>query len=94
MGLSLDNRRRWLGIICMFGAVLMLLLGLTFFQNHMRPKVFIIYWLTCMLLTTMTMIIALLDLRAVRQRSRQEKSELARSVLGEFLDEDSDPKLK
>ena len=69
-------------------AAVMLLLGVTVLEGRLRPQGFIIYWLVCTVFTGLTMVVALIDLRAVRRRSRQEARELAQTVLGEFAPKD------
>jgi hypothetical protein len=62
----------------------MLALGMTVLKSQLQGEVFVYYWLSCTLFTGLTMIVALLDLRAVRRRSQQEETELVRTVLREF----------
>ncbi len=90
MGLSADARRRWTGGILLAASAVMLVAGLTVLRDRMSPRFFVVYWLTCLVLNALTMIVALLDLRAVRRRSQRERQELARTVLSEFIREDSE----
>jgi hypothetical protein len=62
----------------------MLVLGLTVLKDRLRLETFLYYWLACMLVTALTLIIALLDLRAVRLRSRCEQAELMNRALLEI----------
>lgn len=84
MGLSRDGRRRWLGGICLVIAAGMVALGLTLLKERLTPKAFILYWSACMLTTGLAVIIALLDLRAVRLRSQREEVELMNQTLREI----------
>jgi hypothetical protein len=84
MALSQDARRRWLGGICLAISASMLILGMTVFKDRLRPQTFLYYWLICMLVTALTLLIALLDLRAVRVRSRREQAELVHRTLTEI----------
>ena len=84
MGRSPDTFRRSLGAFCLAAAMLMLTLGLTIRKERLQGELFVYYWLVCTVFTGLTMLIALLDLRAVRQRSREEESELVKDVLREF----------
>jgi len=77
-------RRRWFGGICLGISALMLVLGMTVLKNRLHLQTFLYYWLICMLVTALTLIIALLDLRAVRLRSRCEQSELMSRTLLEI----------
>lgn len=62
----------------------MLILGMTVLKNRLRLQTFLYYWLICMLVTGLTLVIALLDLRAVRLRSRCEQAELMNRTLLEI----------
>ena len=59
----------------------MVIAGTTVLDNRLTGMTFIAYWLTCAALTFLTLLIALLDFRTVRQNSRQEQTELIRDVL-------------
>ncbi len=87
---SADNRRRWFGAICLTTATLMLALGLTVLKSQLAGEVFVYYWLGCTIFTGLTMVVALLDLRAVRERSRREEGELVKNVLHEFARPDEE----
>lgn len=84
MALSRDKRRRWLGGICLAVSAAMLILGQTVLKDRLPPMVFIYYWLTCTIVTGLTLLIAVLDLRAVRLRSQREQRELMNDVLREI----------
>ncbi len=90
MGHSPDTRRRWFGAICLTVATGMLALGLTVLQARLQGEVFVYYWLACTIFTGLTMVVALLDLRAVRRRSQQEENELVKNVLREFAPGEED----
>lgn len=92
MGYSPDTQRRLLGAVCLTVATLMLALGLTVLRTRLQGEVFVCYWLACTLFTGLTMIIALLDLRAVRHRSQEEHEALAKNILKEFAPRDKDAK--
>jgi hypothetical protein len=84
MALSRDARRRWLGGICLAVSASMLILGMTVLKNRLQLQTFLYYWLICMLVTGLALIIALLDLRAVRLRSKVEQTELLTRTLHEI----------
>lgn len=65
----------------------MLILGMTVLKNRLRLQTFLYYWLVCMVVTAMALIIALLDLRAVRLRSQKEQAELVNRALREIESE-------
>jgi Na+/melibiose symporter-like transporter len=91
MALSSDARRRWLGVICLAIAAVMLILGQTVLKDSLRRQAFIYYWLACTVITGLTLVIALLDMRAVRLRSQREQKELLKDVFREIT-EDKDKK--
>lgn len=84
MAQSRDAQRRWLGGICLGISATMLVLGLTVLKDRLRPETFVLYWLVCMLMTCLALIIALLDMRAVRMRSQREQIELVNRALQEI----------
>lgn len=59
----------------------MLIMGETVFKERLQGRAFIYYWLVCMLMTFATLVIALLDLRVVRLRSRREQTKLIEEAL-------------
>jgi biotin transporter BioY len=75
------NPLRWLGAICLAVSAGMLVLGETWLKNRMDEETFLYYWLVCIVFTCLTMMIALLDLRAVRLRSRREQGKLIKDTL-------------
>lgn len=85
---SSDTRRRWFGTICLAIASGMLILGQTVLKARLQQRAFIYYWLICTLFTGITLVVALLDLRAVRRRSQKEQSDLVRNVLRDITDPD------
>ncbi len=62
----------------------MLVLGMTVLKDRLRLQTFLYYWLICMIVTGLALIIALLDLRAVRLRSKVEQAELLNQTLREI----------
>ncbi len=87
MALSSDARRRWFGVVCLAIAAAMLVLGQTVFKARLRQHAFVYYWLICTMMTGLTLLIALLDMRAVRRRSRREQNELVRNIFSDITKE-------
>jgi hypothetical protein len=85
---SPDTRRRWFGSICLAVATGMLILGQTALKARLQQRTFIYYWLICALFTGITLVVAVLDMRAVRRRLQREQSELVRNVLREIREPD------
>ena len=86
-----DALRRWLGLFCLAMAGGMLIWGQTVLKPHLEGLWFLIYWAVCFLFTFGAIGIALLDMRAVRQRVRAEQESLIRETLAnlEGADESS-----
>ncbi|WP_150107348.1 hypothetical protein [Pedosphaera parvula] len=59
----------------------MLIAGQTVLKSHLQQQAFIYYWLICFTFTALTFIAALIDLRSVRRRSREEQKDLLRKAL-------------
>ena len=77
-----DSRvRRWFGGIVLVIAFAMLVLGQTALKDRLQGLGFLIYWLLCMVLTSVAIIIAFLDVRALAQRTREEQEQLFASTL-------------
>ena len=81
MDLDATARRRWFGGIVLFAALAMLLVGETLLKGRLAGSSFLIYWLVCFALTTLAIIIAFLDVRALQRRIHQEQRELLETTL-------------
>jgi membrane protein implicated in regulation of membrane protease activity len=86
MPYSADTRRRWIGTVFLTVAAAMLIAGQTVLKPHLQQQAFIYYWLVCFLFTGLTLIVALLDLRAIRRRSRNEQKDLIKNTLLDLTD--------
>jgi membrane protein implicated in regulation of membrane protease activity len=75
------RRRRWLGALALGTAALMVGLGQTVLAKRLSPGLFVGYWLLCMVLTCVAILVAFADVRALQQRSRQEQRELLEATL-------------
>lgn len=84
---SADAMRRWLGAFCLTVAAGMLIWGQTLLKPYLRDIGFLLYWSLCFLFTFGTIVIALLDIRALRQRTRREQRELLQRTLEEVENE-------
>ena len=84
MGLGATARRRWCGGLVLLTALVLLILGETMLKGNLRGWVFVLYWLLCFGLTFVAIIIAWLDARAVRNKSRREARELVERTLGKI----------
>ena len=78
---SADAMRRWLGSFCLVVAAGMLIGGQTVLKARLDGLMFLFYWLACFGFTMAAIFIALLDVRAVRRRNRDEQRELIHRTL-------------
>lgn len=79
--------RRSLGSICVVGAVAMLAVGDTRPATGTSQLSFVVYWLGCFLLAALAMLMAVLDLFAVRREARREQRSLFQATLGQIQTE-------
>lgn len=73
--------RRTTGGLCVGGALVMLVVGETRLQPGGSHLGFALYWLGCFALAIAAMILALLDLLAVRSEARQAQRSLFEETL-------------
>ena len=81
MSNSADALRRWLGLFCLAVAAGLLIWGQTILKPLLDGLAFILYWGICFFFTFAAIVIAMLDMRAVRQRTRREQAELIQKTL-------------
>ena len=87
---SADAMRRWLGLFCLTVAAGMLIWGQTLLKPYLQGIGFLIYWSFCFVFTFGAIFIALLDVRAMRRRTRREQQELLQRALDEVENERTD----
>jgi hypothetical protein len=80
---SADALRRWLGAFCLTVAAGMLIWGQTLLKPLLKGWMFIVYWTLCFVFTFGAIVIAIMDIRALRRRTRQEQKELLERTLAE-----------
>lgn len=73
--------RRTTGGLCLGGALAMLALGETKPVDSGGQVFFAVYWLACLLLAVAAMMLAILDLFAVRREARQAQRHLFEETL-------------
>jgi hypothetical protein len=81
MALDATARRRWFGAVMLLAALAMLVCGETLLKERFSPIASLIFWLVCLVFTSLAIIVALLDARALQRRIRQEQRELFESTL-------------
>jgi hypothetical protein len=74
-------RRRWVGGVALVTALAMLVGGDMVLKEKPGGLVPLIYWLGCLGLTVLAMIVAFADVRALAQRTRREQRELFEATL-------------
>ena len=82
MAVSAKTRRRCLGAVLLAGALVLLLCGQTVLAPHLTGAVFVGYWLVCLLLALLALLVALADLRAIGLQARQEQQALLQDAFG------------
>ena len=86
-----DARRRWFGLFFLFLALGMLIWGETLLEPHLgRGLGFILYWMACLALTALAMLVALLDFWIVRRRARLEQEQMITDATRNLSDEAED----
>jgi ABC-type uncharacterized transport system permease subunit len=81
MALDTTARRRWLGAGTLLAALAMVICGETVLRDRLGPLATVIYWLVCLILTSVAIIIALLDFRALGLRTQREQRDLFEATL-------------
>ena len=74
-------RRRWFGALVLFTAVGLLVAGDTVLKGRLGTFGFLAYWLVCLALTGVAILVAMIDFRAERNRIRNEQVRLFESTL-------------
>ncbi len=87
MTMTRSDWRRWLGVIALGLAVVMLTAGETLLQGKLSPAGFVIYWAVCFLVTGVAIVLALAEARAVARSARQQNRVLLESTLREIEQE-------
>jgi hypothetical protein len=78
-----DIRRRWFGVFFLLIAAGMLIWGQTILKPYLEGIGFVVYWLSCMAFTGLALVTALLDIWAVRRRTREQQRDLLQRIFDE-----------
>src|ERR1051325_11612236 len=78
---SADALRRWLGTFCLAVAAGMLIWGQTILKDYLRGLGYVLYWIGSFFFHLAAICIALVDLRVMRRRLRDEQKELVERTL-------------
>jgi membrane protein implicated in regulation of membrane protease activity len=84
MAIDATTRRRWFGAVALLAALAMLICGETVLKGKLADLTFIAYWLVCLALTGLAIVVAFLDARALRRRTLQEQRDLFKTTLKEI----------
>jgi hypothetical protein len=76
-----DARRRWWGLFCLTLAAGLVVWGQTVLRDRLVGWGFILYWVICLAFTTLAVLIALLDVQAVRRRLRRQHLDLVERTM-------------
>jgi hypothetical protein len=87
MVLDSTARRRWFGGIVVLAAMAMVICGETLLRDRMEPLTTLMYWMGCLVLTGLAILVALLDFQALRDRARREERALFESTLKKIQSE-------
>jgi hypothetical protein len=78
-----DFRRRWFGVFFLLIAAGMLIWGQTILKPYLEGVGFVLYWVACLAFTGLALLTALLDIWAVRRRTREQQRDLLERILDE-----------
>jgi uncharacterized membrane protein YqjE len=84
MAMTGSDWRRWLGVIALGVAILMLSVGETLLKGRMSPVGFVVYWSLCFIVTGVAIVLALAEVRSVQRNARAQHRELFESTLREI----------
>jgi hypothetical protein len=73
MSVNPNQSRRRAQLLFVAVALLMVMLGLTVFGNSLKGLGALAYWLICLALTLIAMLLAFRDMREIRRQNREEK---------------------
>jgi len=81
---SAEAVRRWWGAFCLAMAAGLLIWGQTVLQPYLQGGWFVLYWFFCFAFTLGAIVIALMDVRAVRRRVKAEHRELLQRAIDDL----------
>jgi hypothetical protein len=74
--MMIDSRVRWFGAFFLIAAAGQLIWGLTLLKPHLSGLSYLVYWLICLVFTGLSILAALLDMRAIRKRVQDEQRQI------------------
>lgn len=91
MAASVQKQLRRCSLVLLGFVLAMLFSGLSFLKPHLVGWKFVVYWLVCLALTCTVIVVAMLELRAIRRYARRAHLELFMDSLGDI--KASEPKI-
>jgi hypothetical protein len=91
VGRKQDIRRRVIGAIFLVAAIVMVVTGETFLRDKLRanPAYFVLFWMICVVLLGLAVLIAILDMAVVRRQIHDEQQELLETTIRQIEREKS-----
>ena len=86
--------RRWATLMFLGLAGVMLVLGLTVWRKSLAGMGFVAYWLGCLALTLIAMLLAVREMSYIRRQNRAEKTGLIEQAFGDVASEMKDTREK
>jgi hypothetical protein len=84
MGLDATGRRRWFGALALLAALAMLVAGETVLDGRLGAMAFLLYWLVCVVITGLAILVAFADVKSLARRTHREQLELLQDTLKEI----------
>jgi hypothetical protein len=84
----INSRVRWFGGLFLIVAAGQLIWGQTLLKPYLNGLIYVAYWLGCLLFTGLAMVMALLDMRSIRMRTREQHRQIVKKA---FLDGSPSP---
>src|SRR5262245_42334967 len=81
MNANSATRRRLVGGSCLGLALIMLVAGQTALKDRLPTGWFLLFWLVCVLLTSVAMVTAIRDARELLRNNREEHRELIKTTI-------------
>ena len=80
---SADKLRRRLGLMVLGTALAMLMAGLSVLRPRLAGLGYIVYWLACYVLTSLAILLAIVDMHIIKQRIHRERRMLELEHFGD-----------
>ncbi len=78
----INSRRRWFGLFFLLMSVGLLVWGQTWLRDALKGWAYIGYWMVCLLVTLVALVLALVDVRATRREIRAQQLRILKETFG------------